>query len=163
MRLSSVNKAGFTLLENLTIVVIVGILAAIAVPSWFGLQQRQRLSNALNMVVATLHEAQQRSIERSSRCQLILEKQQIVDVNQCLRDGNLILPTGINLASAGLDNSIDFGFKGNTTDNRTIRLQIDGTKPKSSSIKCITISAPLGILRQGEYDSAQQICQSQKK
>jgi type II secretory pathway pseudopilin PulG len=161
MRFSSVNKAGFTLLENLTIVVIVGILAAITVPSWLGLQQRQRLSNALNMVVATFHEAQQRSIERSKGCQLILEKQQIVDVNKCLNDGNLTLPTGINLASAGLDNSIDFGFKGNTTDNRTIRLQMDGSK--SSSIKCITISAPLGILRQGEYDSEQQICQSKKK
>jgi type II secretory pathway pseudopilin PulG len=141
--------------------VILGILAAIAVPSWLGLQQRQRLANTVDMVVATLHEAQQRSIERNSSCQLILEKQQIVDVNQCLSDGNLALPNGIDLASAGLDNSIDFGFKGNTTDNRTIRLQLATTK--SSGIKCIAISAPLGILRQGEYDSDQKICRSKKK
>jgi type II secretory pathway pseudopilin PulG len=162
MRHSPVNKAGFTLLENLTIVVILGILAAIAVPSWLGFQQRQRLANAVDMVVATLHEAQQRSIERSSNCQLILEKQQIVDINQCLGDGNLALPTGIDLTSAGLDNSIDFGFKGNTTDNRTIRLQLSSSN-KSAPIKCVAISAPLGILRQGEYDSEQKICRSKKK
>jgi type II secretory pathway pseudopilin PulG len=163
MRHLPVNKAGFTLLENLTIVVILGILAAIAVPSWLGFQQRQRLANAVDMVVATLHEAQQRSIERSSGCQLTLEKQQIVDANQCLSDGNLALPMGIDLASAGLDNAIDFGFKGNTTDNRTIRLQIAGSTTKSSPIKCVVISAPLGILRQGEYDSEQKNCRSKKK
>jgi prepilin-type N-terminal cleavage/methylation domain-containing protein len=161
MRHSPVSKAGFTLIENLVVVIILGIVTAIAVPSWLGLQQRQRLTNAVDMVMASLREAQQRSIERNTRCQLTLEKQQIIDVNHCLSNGNLALPTGIQLATAGLDNSIDFGMKGNTTDNRTIRLQIDHSQAKS--IKCIAISAPLGITRQGEYDNEQQICRSKKK
>jgi hypothetical protein len=81
-----------------------------------------------------------------------------VDSNHCLRGSDIALPRGVSMSSPGLDNSIEYGVKGNTVDNRTIRLSsnnaLDG--------RCITVSAPLGITRQGFYTKLDQTCQSKK-
>jgi type II secretory pathway pseudopilin PulG len=148
---------GFTLLENLTIVLILGIAITIGTPSLLAMQQRQRLIVATDMVLAALREAQQTAIERSAVCSIQIASTAITDKTNCLKGGNIALPNGITMSSPGLDNSIEFGMKGNTVDNRTIRLSSGGTTGK-----CITVSAPLGITRQGSYSKPAQPCQSKK-
>jgi Tfp pilus assembly protein FimT len=150
---------GFTLLENLTIVLILGIATAIGTPSLLAMQQRQRLIMATDMVVAALREAQQNSIERSTICSIQIDSTVITDKTHCLKGGNVFLPIGITIKSPGLDNSIEYGVKGNTVDNRTIRLSSNGSKAG----RCITISAPLGIMRQGNYSKPEQPCQSKNQ
>ncbi|MBD2196489.1 MULTISPECIES: pilus assembly FimT family protein [Calothrix] len=49
---------GFTLLEVLVVVFMVGILAAISSPGWLGFLKRQRLNKANDIVLAALQEAQ---------------------------------------------------------------------------------------------------------
>lgn len=49
---------GFTLLEVLVVVFMVGILAAISAPGWLGFLKRQRLNKANDIVFAALQEAQ---------------------------------------------------------------------------------------------------------
>ncbi len=162
MRLSPVNRnqnLGFTLLENLTILLILGIAMAIGTPSVLAMQQRQRLVMATDMVLIAMQEAQQRAIERSMVCRIKIDVTGIIDSNHCLRSGNVALPSGISLSSPGLDNSIEYGMKGNTVDNRTIRLSSNN----SSDGRCITVSAPLGITRQGHYTKLNQSCQSKNK
>jgi type II secretory pathway pseudopilin PulG len=159
MRLLPVNSAGFTLLENLTILLILGIAMAIGTPSVLAMQQRQRLIMATDMVLIAMQEAQQTAIERSTVCSLKIDDTAIVDSNHCLRAGNLALPSGVSMQSPGLDNSIEYGVKGNTTDNRTIQL----SSHNSISGRCITVSAPLGITRQGQYSQINQPCQSKNK
>jgi type II secretory pathway pseudopilin PulG len=160
MRLSPVNNTanqGFTLLENLTIVLILGIAAAVGSSSFLAMQQRQRLLMATDLVRAAMQEAQQTSIERSTVCSLKIGLTAIVDNNNCLQNRTLSLPSGITMRSAGLDDSIEYGSKGNTVDNRTIRLSTNGN---ATSGRCLTISAPLGIMRQGYYNNPEQPCQS---
>ncbi|MEM1393437.1 MAG: type II secretion system protein [Cyanobacteria bacterium P01_H01_bin.150] len=55
---SSKNTSGFTLIEVLVVIVMVGILSAIAAPSWLGFVARQRLNKANDSVFAALREAQ---------------------------------------------------------------------------------------------------------
>ena len=50
--------AGFTLIEALVVIIMAGILFAIAAPSWIGFLNRQRLSTARGQVVEILRSAQ---------------------------------------------------------------------------------------------------------
>ena len=52
------SVAGFTLLEMLAVIIMVGILSAIAVPSYLGLVNRQRLNVAQNQVLEIMRTAQ---------------------------------------------------------------------------------------------------------
>ncbi|MEM6400968.1 MAG: type II secretion system protein [Cyanobacteria bacterium P01_D01_bin.116] len=60
---SNFNKPirGFTLLEVLVTIVIVGILSAIAAPSWLGFVARQRLNKANDSVLAAVQDAQRQA------------------------------------------------------------------------------------------------------
>lgn len=55
---SKKSDAGFTLLELLVIVVLLGTLAAIAAPSWLGLINRQRVRTVNDRVFQSLRAAQ---------------------------------------------------------------------------------------------------------
>lgn len=55
------QDAGFTLLEMIVIVVIVGVLSAIAAPGWLAFTQRQRVNKANDVVLAALQEAQRQA------------------------------------------------------------------------------------------------------
>lgn len=52
------NTSGFTLLEIMVVIALVGILSAIAAPSWLSFVARQRLNKANDTVFATLQQAQ---------------------------------------------------------------------------------------------------------
>jgi type II secretion system protein H len=55
---SNPKDNGFTLLELLVVIFMVGALAAITAPSWFGFMRNQRLNKANELVFAALQQAQ---------------------------------------------------------------------------------------------------------
>jgi prepilin-type N-terminal cleavage/methylation domain-containing protein len=52
------HNDGFTLLEMITVVVIIGILSAIVAPSWLAFTNRQRVNKANDVIFAAIQEAQ---------------------------------------------------------------------------------------------------------
>ncbi|MBD2693195.1 pilus assembly FimT family protein [Anabaena catenula] len=52
------ENSGFTMIELLVSLLMVGILAAIMAPSWSGFVQRQRLNKALDGVLSAMQQAQ---------------------------------------------------------------------------------------------------------
>lgn len=58
LRSLELSQAGFTLIEALVVIVIVGILMAIAAPSWFSLLERQRVTTAQSAIDQGLRQAQ---------------------------------------------------------------------------------------------------------
>jgi prepilin-type N-terminal cleavage/methylation domain-containing protein len=161
MQLSNVNSnSGFNLLEMLVVVAILGTIAAIGIPSFLAMYQRQQLNTAVGVVVTALQEAQQRAIEQNNSCEVTFDAAHAKILangsNHCLVTGDRSLPNGITLTHSGGD-TISYGFKGNTTSNRTIFLNIAHSPAPP---KCVVVSAPIGILRQGTYDPAHKLCQN---
>jgi prepilin-type N-terminal cleavage/methylation domain-containing protein len=148
---------GFTLLESLIAVSIVGILVAMGIPSLIAAQNRAKLAQATDMVVASLQESQREAIRRNQSCTLTLDKvgRKITGQQGCLSSGDRNLPDAINLDYTGASGDIQYGIRGNTTTNKSIILAI-GNSP--SNARCLTVSAPLGIIRLGSYDLSSNTC-----
>jgi len=146
---------GFTLAENLIILVIVGILAAIAIPNIRGMYNQAQVNQATNMVRGAMQEAQREAMRKSKQCKI---KFDTIIVNgqirhrvtnelpqKCLLSDRL-LPQGVTLQHNNND-TINYGMKGNTTTMKTMRISAPGVAEE----KCLVISMPLAIVRQGAY------------
>ena len=107
VKISSVKSkqsSGFTLIEVLVTILIVGILSAIAAPSWLGFVARQRLNKANDTVLVTLREAQ-REAKKTKRAYSVsfrknprntdIVEYAIYPTNDL--DGKEIVPNTINL------------------------------------------------------------------
>lgn len=166
--LSRQPVAGFTLLEVLTTVLLIGILSAIAIPSFTGLINRQRLNNAQEQVFIVMRNAQARA------------KQERTTWTACFRDdGTRILSSisrlpetawtcasatnwqpllgedskqiAINVANTSIAANpatyypVQFKYDGSITQRRRITLNI---RNETNGLKrCVFISTLLGALR----------------
>lgn len=157
------NQRGFTLIEIIVTLVIVGVLAAVAVPSFESLYNRNKINKALTEVEGALKEAQREAVKRGKKCEVTLDNVNHKVTGPCSlervlaedKDGDGVIEPpheGVFMSFNGTLATTTFSFQGTTTDNGTIVLY---QFPSANSYKrCLVISNGPGIMRTGYYNAS---------
>ena len=164
MLLFDVNKTeqGFTLIETLVIVIIIGILSAIVGPSYLAMTKNRKVDDAVVKIQGALQEAQRQAISKSQTCTINVPdgSNQTLSSNpeNCFVTGQRQLD-GVNITSnLQSPKQIRFSFKGNSVnknlpsgaDSGIVVLSVDGSNQK----KCLAIADGIGIMRIGTYNGS---------
>jgi prepilin-type N-terminal cleavage/methylation domain-containing protein len=158
---------GFTLFEILIVLVIIGIITAIAAPSFLGALNARKVNEATLQTRGALQEAQRQAIRKSRNCSVRIvtdtstQPAAIVPNSdqdrECLLTGDRLLK-GITIRSKPTTPAnpwvITFDFKGriNTPSSGGTILFALPNSPKP--LKCLVVSRGLGLLRIGDYNGA---------
>ncbi len=115
------ERHGFSVLELVVALALVGILAAIALPGWSRLLPAYQLDGSVRQVQSELHSIKMRAAAQNAKFQLAY----LADASQYMiqSDGKVLatkpLPEGIVITKAG---SISFSPRG-TADANRVRLR----------------------------------------
>lgn len=179
MRLGSEKShRGYTLVEILVIVVIVGILSAIAAPSWLAFLTRQRLNAAQAQALSAMREAQT-SAKREKRVWEACFRQNETEKklewsahpvsasggvmcanarwqNLIDSDGDMIAIATTGTARSTLFNRnniyrVQFGYKGTVNGQlgKIAFIPANQTNQNNASKRCVVVSTLLGAIRTG--------------
>jgi Tfp pilus assembly protein FimT len=157
----SSRSGGFTLAELSVILAVIGVLGAIAAPSFLSWYQSKQLDDALVRLENALRESQQEAIKRSQTCTVDIPE----GLNQSI-SGTCLLTGDRPLKYIQIQHSrtkskawqIQFDFRGRTQgvdQSGTISLSIPGA---AATPKCLVISNGIGLMRSGNYDLDEQLC-----
>lgn len=149
---------GFTLLEITIVVVLAGIIGAIAAPSFLSAYNRTKLDNALNDIRGALQEAQREAMRQGKSCSVIINGTTGTIRGSCLITGNRKVDSTISITPSTVT-TIPFSFRGNTTSGTDFILSY-ADNPNSQEKRCLSISSGLGILRTGVYDNSTSTCKA---
>ena len=149
--LNAKSDRGFTLIELIIVLIIIGVAAAIATPNFFALLSRFHVNSSLERLLGGIREAQQQAMRQKKLCRININTNTNTltgNPNNCLLN-NRELEDNINIRTnlSGAIPNISFSSKGTTTKMGTIVLSTEGTALQ----RCFVISLGLGIMRTGKY------------
>ncbi len=162
------SNLGFTLLEVLVVVLIIGTLGAIAAPSWLAFLNIQSLNAAQNEVYRSLQEAKSNSVRQKLTWQVSFREQNGVSqwavhpqtTNLMLLDWHNLSPrVQIDGAETTLTRSggvwrVRFNYKGNVNGQlgQLTLSSRDGGKAK----RCVITSTLIGAIRTAKENRSPQ-------
>lgn len=146
------SDRGYTLSELMITLIIVGIIAAIASPSFLGMLSRYRLQEALQQLLGAINETQRLAMVQGKSCRINVDPS---TNNITANAGCLLSDRQINSAIKIRSNftgstNITFSYRGSTTRMGTIVLSSDYTDTQ----KCFVIALGTGIKRIGNYNGS---------
>lgn len=148
---------GFSLPETLAIVVILGIFATLATPSFLSWVNSRRVEDVLSQVEGALKEAQSEAIRKSQVCTLTINSTSVkASPSNCLPTGarDLTQVSGGSNNGSGVTivaetaSKIVFSSKGSTSSSNIL---VFYHPDQSQGMRCLAISAGIGIIRSGEF------------
>ncbi len=149
------NDDGFTLIEQVAVTSVIGILAAIGTPSLLGIHYSNQLKNETNQLHLALLYAQEQAQRMSRPCSLEFQKGTGEIINKVTTpqpgcfpsakeefDEKLVLKSDLA--------SVTFSFRGMPVEPGIIRLS---SPKKVTTERCIQILGGLGMIQQGIYEN----------
>lgn len=131
---------GFTLIEMLVTVAMVGVLSAIAVPSWLGFLQQRRLSASTDYVLQSIRAAQmQAKLEKSSKSPASVASKIHPTVTVVHPSPMLVF-----------DHRGTVPKKDNAGNNIGVPYRVNLTVTNSSKVKCVVVRTVLGATATGK-------------
>lgn len=153
---SEASNSGFTLIELMIVVVLVGILAAIGIPSILANLERSKMDAALTTIRGALEEAQKISTKKGKACDVIVDTTNKVVTSEpldCLITGPRTLDKSLTIATNPASSpTLSFSFKGNTVSEAALVIYVTES-PQAPNKRCLFITQGTGILRTGIYNS----------
>ncbi|VEP12123.1 Type 4 prepilin-like protein [Hyella patelloides LEGE 07179] len=145
------KESGSSLIEMLTVVVIISILMATATPNILGFWRQNQVNAALDKLHGAIKEAQRQAIRQGRLCRINIDttnNQLTGNPSNCLFSDrqineNIVIRTNLS----GTPPNISFSHKGSTTKSGTIVISSTMTNRQ----KCFVISLGIGIMRTGNY------------
>ncbi|MGB3312171.1 MAG: prepilin-type N-terminal cleavage/methylation domain-containing protein [Nodosilinea sp.] len=157
------QSAGFTLIEGLIVVVIIGLMMAIAAPSFFGFWQQRKINTARDMVYQALRVTQADAMQqRHDRRFSIRDRNgQIEWANhadatsatqvtawQPLIEGVVLADIDNTLVASGGIYYVKFDMHGNIKGRLgTVTVAMSGPK---TTHRCVVVSTMIGAMRKGQ-------------
>jgi type II secretory pathway pseudopilin PulG len=158
-KISEKSNNGFTLLENLIILLIIGILGGIAAPSWMSFLNNLRLNTAQNQVYQAIRQAQSQAKKEKLTWQVSFREEN--DILQWAIHPGTVNP--LNAIWNSLDTSVRLDAETTLRQSNSIRhIQFDylgsvrkpplgritlSSKSGGKGKRCVFVSTILGALR----------------
>jgi prepilin-type N-terminal cleavage/methylation domain-containing protein len=144
------REEGFTLVETLAVVLMIGIMAAIAAPGMLGFLAKSKVDRGFAALQDMVYLTQREAMKKSQACELTLpenESENAVLTSDCLITGPETLTEVFIKYNYANSKRIKFDYRGGTSPLRTIAIY----SPDTDHRRCLVISNGIGMTRSGIY------------
>lgn len=164
------KNRGFTLIEMLVVVIIVGVVAAVGVPNLLGMIYKARIDDGVADIEGAIKEAKSQAIRYSQRCEIEIKTETIggeqtfvveaptvsgiTNNPRCLFEKR-VLPTGVEVTD-DIPTRIKFSAKGNignTDEYNTGSWTVTVSHDNISTSKCVRVEGLFGDVQTGIVQS----------
>ncbi len=153
------ESAGFTLIELLVITVLIGIIAAIAAPSWLAYLNRQRANRASGDIAQVLQQAQSDAQQKSVQRVITITGNDAITVSSTSGAAGAVTQvgeSGSNLVMGGSDTDgtateLTFDYKGTASAAPFVfSVTHETNELGDDSTRCVVVTTLLGNVVQAQ-------------